>query len=227
MLTHSITHSSNHSKTIHMTSDNRRWFEIGAVTLTAVGKFVFMNWLHVRTIFVPVIILFWIGYIWYRARQEPGILAYWGFRKDNFRKVFMMLLPVALVCVAAFTAYGLLQNTMIVSWHVLPILAMYPIWGTIQQFLVVGLVAGNLRDMEGIKVPDPLIMILTATLFGLGALPTLVPDSGDVLPRAGIYLDLFEGKKPLCARPVSRLAGSDLFLLCTKSRCLAGVVRNA
>jgi hypothetical protein len=95
------------------------------------------------------------------------MLRYWGFRKDNFRKVFMMLLPVALVCVAAFTAYGFWQNTMIVSWHVLPILAMYPIWGTIQQFLVVGLVAGNLRDMENTQVPKPLIIFLTAVLFGL------------------------------------------------------------
>ncbi|MFK7972483.1 MAG: CPBP family glutamic-type intramembrane protease [Bacteroidia bacterium] len=148
-------------------TDKQRWFEISAVALTAIGKLVFMTWLPMRTVFIPVMILFWLGYIWYRARQNGGILHYWGFRKDNFAKVFKMLLPLAIVSVTAFIGVGIWQESMILSWHILPILAFYPIWGTIQQFLVVGLVAANLQNMENTQVSNPLIIILTSTLFGL------------------------------------------------------------
>lgn len=148
-------------------TDKARWFEIAAVALTAAGKFVFMTWLHKRTVFIPVVIIFWLVYVWYQARQHGGILAYWGFRKDNFKRVFLMLLPLALVSVTGFIAYGLWQGTLIAHWHILPILVLYPLWGTIQQFLVVGLVAGNLKDMEGIQVGDSMIILLTASLFSL------------------------------------------------------------
>ena len=41
--------------------------------------------------------------------------------------------------------YGLLAGTLIFSWRFFLLLALYPAWGLVQQFLVVGLLAGNLR----------------------------------------------------------------------------------
>ena len=46
-------------------------------------------------------------------------------------------------------------------------LIVYPIWGTIQQFLVIGLVAGNVKDSKKNDFPDAVIIFLTALLFGL------------------------------------------------------------
>lgn len=40
-------------------------------------------------------------------------------------------------------------------------------WGVIQQFLVIGLVAGNLQDLKEYKLNEFAIIFLTATLFGL------------------------------------------------------------
>lgn len=41
----------------------------------------------------------------------------------------------------------------------------YPIWGTIQQFLIIGLVAGNLNEMDRGHSNNALILIATAVLF--------------------------------------------------------------
>jgi hypothetical protein len=67
--------------------DSTRWFEIAAIFLTAIGKFIFMDGLNYRLFFETFAILFWIGYIVYRAKKQPGILYYWGFRTDNFKVV--------------------------------------------------------------------------------------------------------------------------------------------
>ena len=66
------------------TSDKIRVFELIAVTITAIGKFVFMDWLDHRLFFVSTIILFWSTYVILRNRSQNGILKQWGFRKDNF-----------------------------------------------------------------------------------------------------------------------------------------------
>ena len=61
-------------------SDTRRQFEITAVVLTGIGKFVFMDWLAVKLPFISIAIIAWFVYVLIRRRQVPGILEYWGFR---------------------------------------------------------------------------------------------------------------------------------------------------
>jgi hypothetical protein len=91
--------------------------------------------------------------VYFRHRRHPGILAYWGFRTDNFRKSFLQLLPLAMAAVLLFAAVGYATGKWVLSWHLLPVLLLYPVWGVIQQFLVVGLVAGNLQDYAGRRLP--------------------------------------------------------------------------
>jgi uncharacterized protein len=142
-------------------------FEIAGVVLTGLGKFIFVDILKNRLIFILVSITAWTIYIWIRKKQAKGILKYWGFRKDNFKHVTMMILPFGLLSVIAFVVTGYIQGTIIFSWHIIPILIVYPLWGLIQQFLVIGLVTGNLQDFEGRRFNRSLIIVLTALLFGL------------------------------------------------------------
>ncbi|MGI9544705.1 MAG: CPBP family glutamic-type intramembrane protease, partial [Cyclobacteriaceae bacterium] len=44
----------------------------------------------------------------------------------------------------------------------------------IQQFLVVGLVAGNMRDLEGKNVPLSIIVVVTSITFSVVHLPSLL-----------------------------------------------------
>lgn len=142
-------------------------FEVGAVLLTCLGKFIFMDWLDLRLVYVSTAVLAWLGYIWISHRQRPGQLKHWGFRTDNFKHVLRRVLPFVGLAVLSFTIIGLWQGSIILSWHILPILITYPIWGTIQQFLLVGLVAGNLDETVGSRWPRWLIITVCAVLFSV------------------------------------------------------------
>ncbi len=148
-------------------NDKTRTLEVLAVVLTGLGKFIFMDWLNWRLPYILAIAFFWIGYVWYRARQERGILDYWGIGKVNFKKTFLELLPVGLLCVVAFLLIGNYRGTNILNWHIIPILLLYPLWGVVQQFIVVGLITKNLRDMERTKLSAWLIVLMTALIFAV------------------------------------------------------------
>ena len=147
-------------------SNTTRKYEIAAVLLTGAGKFLFMDFLQWKLLFIIVSIFGWTAYVIYRRKKSEGILSYWGFRVDNFKKVLKLLLPFGVFSVAAFFTVGYFQGTINLTWHIIPILLLYPIWGVIQQFLVIGLVAGNLKDLKGNKLNDFIIILLTALLFG-------------------------------------------------------------
>jgi uncharacterized protein len=139
--------------------------EIVAVVLTCIGKFVFMDWLDLRLLFVSVAVIAWTFYIIYRYRQEPGILKHWGFRRDNLGVVVRMVLPFVALALVSFVVVGFAQGTINLTWHILPILITYPLWGIIQQFLLVGLVVGNLQELHKPALKRPVIVLLCAVLF--------------------------------------------------------------
>jgi membrane protease YdiL (CAAX protease family) len=146
-------------------SNKRRILEISAVVLTAAGKFIFMDWLQWRFPFVAVAIISWTVYIIYRSTTKPGITKYWGFRTDNFKKVVVKVLPFGLLSVIAFIGIGIYQDTVNITWHIIPVLVLYPLWGIIQQFLLIALTAGNLNDLKGQKLNKWVIIFLAALLF--------------------------------------------------------------
>jgi membrane protease YdiL (CAAX protease family) len=148
-------------------SDKRRNYEITAVVLTGIGKLIFMDLLQWKLPFIIISIVGWGSYVIYQSRKVKGVLLYWGFRTDNFKEVTLRILPFGIVSIIAFIVIGHQRDTINISWHIIPILILYPIWGTIQQFLVIGLVAGNLRDLKESRINEPLIITLTAILFGL------------------------------------------------------------
>ena len=148
-------------------SNKRRILEILAVIITAAGKFIFMDYLNWRFPFVAIAIIFWITYIIYRSKKQPTILKYWGFRTDNFKSVLKIVLPFGLLAVISFIGLGFYQSTINITWHIIPILILYPLWGTIQQFLLIALTAGNLQDINGQKLNKAMIIFLSALLFGV------------------------------------------------------------
>ena len=147
-------------------SNKTRILEISAVIFTAIGKFIFMDYLNWRFPFVVVAIISWLTYIIYRNRTQPGITKYWGFRTDNFKSVLKKVLPFGLLAIITFFGIGFYQSTINITWHIIPILILYPVWGIIQQFLLIALTAGNLQDLKGQKLNKGVIILLSALLFG-------------------------------------------------------------
>ena len=122
-----------------------------------------LNW---RFPFVVGASLGWLIYIIYRWKTSREIFRQWGFRKDNFSDVLKMVLPFGLIGVTTMIIIGLVRDTINLSWHIIPILITYPIWGTIQQFLLIALLAGNLSEIKELKLSKILIILISAVLFG-------------------------------------------------------------
>jgi len=78
-----------------------------------------------------------------------------------------------LITIAGIYFYGVEAEASFLNWRILPILVLYPLWGLLQQFMIAGLIAGNLQKLESIKLRDSLIIIITSIVFALIHAPSL------------------------------------------------------
>jgi hypothetical protein len=109
--------------------------------------------------------LFWAGYVAVRASQDRNVFRQWGFRLQNL--VPTAAASAAIFCVGA-TAMALdayEQGNLHFSLHALVLLAVYPIWGIVQQFLALAIVVGNLERLNGFVRAKGAIALVTAALF--------------------------------------------------------------
>ncbi|MCW3788913.1 CPBP family intramembrane glutamic endopeptidase [Plebeiibacterium sediminum] len=148
-------------------TDKRRIAEISAVLATGIGKFIFMDYLDWKLPFIITSIVAWTVYVLWQSSNNKIILNHWGYRFDNFMQSLKLVLPFGIIAVISFIVIGIIQNTINPSWHLIPILIIYPLWGVIQQFLVIALVAGNLQDIESITIRKPVTILITAVFFGI------------------------------------------------------------
>jgi membrane protease YdiL (CAAX protease family) len=154
-------------------SDKVRIIEIVAVAITAIGKFIFVDYFNLRLPFVIVTILAWSLYVIYRYKKDKLVLKDWGFRTDNFKPVIKLMLPFAIVSILSFFIIGYFQGTLNMTWHILPLLITYPIWGSVQQFLTIALVAGNLNNLKSYKIKKNVIICITSVLFSVVHYPSV------------------------------------------------------
>lgn len=147
--------------------------EIVAVLITAALKFIFMDWLNLRAFYITAAILFWAIFVFIRYKRNPAVMQRWGIRKQHFWISMKALLPFALVFIPVTIIYGYMENEKLLNWHILPILLFYPLWGSFQQFIVTGLIAGNLRNRTAHKLSENWIVFSVSFLFALLHLPYL------------------------------------------------------
>lgn len=148
-------------------TDKRRWIEIAAVFATGLLKYVFTDWFNLRSFYIAAACISWSIYIYKRYREDRHILQHWGFRRDHFRQAFFFIAPFALVMVAVIIWYGISHDANFLNWHVIPVFIFYPLWGIIQQFLMLALVAGNFHSITTVKFSNPQIILLTSMAFAL------------------------------------------------------------
>ncbi|WP_299101814.1 CPBP family intramembrane glutamic endopeptidase [uncultured Winogradskyella sp.] len=155
------------------TTDRIRICEIIAVFITAICKFICVDFLNFRLTYVIVTIISWSIYVIYRYRKDKMVLKDWGFRTDNFKPAIKLMLPFAVVSVLTFFIIGYIQGTINLTWHILPLLFTYPIWGSVQQFLTIGIVAGNLNSLKKLRIKKATIIFITAILFSVVHYPSV------------------------------------------------------
>ena len=148
-----------------MLSEKQKWFELLMVILTGCLKFIFMDWMNLRSFYISGICIFWFCYVIYRYSKDHEILKYWGYRKENFKKSMVTLLPFLLISVTGTFIHMTIKDRLVFSWHLIPILMLYPVWGIIQQFMMVSLIAGNLQSLKIIKLNKYQSILITAFIF--------------------------------------------------------------
>ena len=178
-------------------SNKRRTFEIIAVLITGLGRFLFVEYLNIRFPYIASACVFWIVYIFLRQKEVPQILSYWGLTFDNFKKTFLESLPIAIILSVSFYFIGNKLGTNILNINILPILLIYPIWGIIQQFIMIGIFARNLKDSDEINLPTLGVVLIAAILFAVVHFPFQILVAATFL-LAIVYVSLyFKGRNLL------------------------------
>jgi hypothetical protein len=144
----------------------RRW-EIGGALGTAVVHLVFQELIGFHGVFVVVAVVAWSSYVYARTRREPDVLARWGFRRENFAPSFIAVSAAGAAGIAGMALIAISRGQLRLHGHMLIAFVLYPIWGTIQQFLVQGLVAANLERTRGPWRQPALISLICAAIFAV------------------------------------------------------------
>ncbi|MBS2100731.1 CPBP family intramembrane metalloprotease [Carboxylicivirga linearis] len=139
-------------------------FVLIVLLLTAILKYLLIDWLNVRTIYIVGISFFWIGYILFRKRTNKEFEI---FKLQDFKQSLLILLPIILLNGSACVFYAYTNNTLNVSWHILLVLLLYPFWGVIQQFIMLDIILMNLIAFFKGKVSAILLVFIVSILFGI------------------------------------------------------------
>jgi hypothetical protein len=145
--------------------------ELSGVLLTGVGKFVLADWLGLHLVFIIAASLCWVGFVARRTQADSSALSGWGFTTRGLTGSINRLFPFAVLALIVTIAIGLLTERLLVHWHMLLVFLLYPVWGLVQQFIVVAMVAGNFQKHS--RIPTSGIVLLTASLFSGLHIPSL------------------------------------------------------
>ncbi|MFQ5843422.1 MAG: type II CAAX prenyl endopeptidase Rce1 family protein [Planctomycetota bacterium] len=148
-----------------------QWGEVSAVVATGLAHLVVSNALDRLGVFVAGALLFWGGYVIVRVRRDRGVLADWGFRRENLRPAFRAASAVALVAVLLMAGIAALRGSLALHVHLLPLFLLYPVWGLAEQYFVQALVARNLRAAGGLLAKPRVIVPVCAVLLAVVHLP--------------------------------------------------------
>jgi hypothetical protein len=154
-------------------TDRIRLFEILMVILTGSGKIIFIDFLEVKLIYIITVIVFWFIYFFWRVSKNRSLIKYWGLSFSNSKETFKIIGIIGTIVIISFIIYGIYKNTIQLRWSILFTLLIYPLWGLVQQFLMMSLFAGNLKDLKSGNINNFVIIGLTSFLFSIIHFPSV------------------------------------------------------
>jgi hypothetical protein len=129
--------------------------------------------LKLQQVFIPAAAVGWGGYLGYRAYSEPGYLRRAGFRRQGFGPSFREATLWAGLTLGVMGGIGYAQGALVLHRDMLPLLALYPVYGLLQQFLVQTLVARNIAEALPPERRGRIVVPITTLAFGAVHLPNL------------------------------------------------------
>jgi len=152
--------------------DNRK-FEIFAVLLTGLAKFLVVDYLEAKFWFILLTGMFWISYITIKIIHNSNVIKDWGLGFDGFRSSLKLIIIPAVAVTLLSIWYGQNEGVLVFNWHIIPVMILYPLWGTIQQFLIISLFGGNLIRLPNPRLSKSMIVGLTSGLFSIVHYPSI------------------------------------------------------
>ena len=124
-------------------TDRPRWGEVTAVAATGALHLVCKP-LGLQAFYIVAAVAFWIGVVILMAKRRPAVLREWGFRWDNVGPAFRASAAVFVPLMFLMSVIAWFRGELVMSASLLIMLALYPAWGLVQQFLVQALLVSNL-----------------------------------------------------------------------------------
>jgi hypothetical protein len=148
------------------------WPEVAAVVATGL--------LHVAAWQVGLVAPFialaacgWTAFVCVRVRRSPKILAEWGLTRARLGRAFRAATLLAAPAIAGMAVYAIAERGTLAfapaGWLVL---ALYPAWGLVQQFLLQSMIVRNLRYSR-LRPNYALTLLVGAALFSLAHVPNV------------------------------------------------------
>lgn len=157
----------------------RAKFELGAVVATGALQ-IASGALDLQHVFIPTALVGWSGYLGYRAYSEPGYLRRAGFRREGLGPSFRASTLWATATLGVMAGIGYAQDALVLHRDMLPLLALYPVYGLLQQFLVQTLIARNIAEALPPERRARVVVPITTLAFGAVHLPNLELTAGTV-----------------------------------------------
>ncbi|MDG1480270.1 MAG: CPBP family glutamic-type intramembrane protease [Myxococcota bacterium] len=148
------------------TEKQRTILEVSAVLLTVILHFCCYGVTALRPWFVAAVMLGWGGYVVARMRRDPTAAAQWGLSRTNLGQSARVLSLPTLAVIAGMAAFGAWQGSLSVSLELLLLVALYPVWGVAQQFLLQSIFADNLQKLGPLQDRPWLVALSASALFG-------------------------------------------------------------
>lgn len=134
--------------------------------------------------------VFWVTFVALRVHRNKDALVQWGFRLDNLREAALIPAVIFVFAALAFAAYAVAKHQFKFPLHTLPLFLIYPLWGVIQQFLVLGILVGNLEKIGALRQRPIILVVVGALVFGAIHMPDPVLTAGTTM-LALVYVPLF------------------------------------
>jgi len=145
-----------------------------AVIATALLHPIFVDVLHERAVFIGLALVGWVSYIGVQAWRKANLLEELGLRKEGLVPAFLAASVFGVVALVAMALMAEARHALVFRWQILLLLALYPVWGMVQQLLVQGIFVRAMVTI-GIGVwPKVVATALAALLFGAVHLPDLL-----------------------------------------------------
>jgi membrane protease YdiL (CAAX protease family) len=135
--------------------------------LLTVAAFQVGEYLGLKALFIATAAVFWVTYVVVRWRRDPAVLKEWGFTNQNLLPATAASLAVLAIVSCAMFYLQLLRGPLWLPRNFWVTLALYPLWGIVQQFLLNGIIARNLSR----RLPPAATVLGTAVLFAIAHAP--------------------------------------------------------